>query len=96
MLKYAFVGAFKTPLWIYVIHVHSIMQTSELQDGARMHSYRCQSQEGLHQNRVNDKGMFAASLKDDSCFVNEVIYFSPTGESDKAAAFHMILHLGGE
>lgn len=35
MLKYAFVGAFKTPLCIYVIHVHSIMQTSELQDGCK-------------------------------------------------------------
>lgn len=47
-------------------------------------------------NRAADKGMFAASLIDDTCTVNEVIYFSPTGDSDKAAAFYMILHLGSE
>lgn len=47
-------------------------------------------------NRINEEGMFAASLIDDTPIVNEVISFSPTGESDKAAAFYMILHLGSE
>lgn len=99
-MKYAFAGAFKTPLCIYVGHVHSIMQTSELQDGCKCAhtdvSHRqvsiAAAADGTELMRIE---RLWPHIPYDSCIANELYFFfyffPPTRGIDKAAAFCMIL-----